>query len=135
MSSWGIGGTIIIYLASLQNMPQALVDAVRVDGANALGVFRYVILPAMSPIILFTAVLALIGSFQVFIPAYILTSGGPVNSTYFLVLYIYQEAFDYLNVGYANALAWVLMIIVMFITLAQFRLSRRWVYYAGSDDR
>ncbi len=135
MSVWGIGPTIVLFIAALQGVRSELVDAARVDGATSWRVFLHIVLPAISPMMLFVLVVSVIGSFQVFIPAYVLTGGGPVHSTYFAVLRIYQLAFQYLQFGQATAMAWLMVLMLLAITGIQFALSGRWVYYAGDHRR
>lgn len=137
MSLWGVGGGIIIYLAGLQGIPTSLFDAAKVDGANALQRFRHVTIPMMTPIIFYTLVLGLIGAFQYFTEVYVISggSGGPQRATLFYNLYLYQNAFKYNEMGYASALAWVLFIIVLALTLLVFRSSVLWVYYEGEVRR
>ena len=135
MSVWGIGPTIVLFIAALQGVQRDLIDAARVDGANAWRVFLNIVLPAISPMMLFVLVVSVIGSFQVFIPAYVLTGGGPVHSTYFAVLRIYQLAFQYLQFGQATAMAWLMVLVLLAITGIQFAISGRWVYYAGDHRR
>ncbi|MHB0877953.1 MAG: carbohydrate ABC transporter permease [Anaerolineae bacterium] len=132
MSMWGIGGQMVIFLAGLQGVPNELYEAAQVDGANWFSKFVRVTLPLITPTILFTLIMGIIGSFQVFTQAYVMTKGGPVNSTLFYVLYVYTSAFRFHEMGYASAMAWILFFIILGLTLVQFRLSRRWVYYEGS---
>lgn len=129
MSIWGVGSWIIIYLAGLQGVPEQLYEAAEVDGATKLQRFFYITVPLMTPTIFFTLVTGLIGAFQVFTQAYIMTNGGPVNSTLFYALYLFRNAFNYLKMGYASAMAWILFLIVLVLTLIQFRLARKWVFY------
>jgi multiple sugar transport system permease protein len=130
MSLWGIGGGMIIYLAGLQSVPTQLYEAAEIDGAGAWTKFRMITLPMISPTIFFNLVMGIIGSFQVFTSSYVLTpGGGPGYSTLFYVLYLYQKAFKYLQMGYASALAWILFVIVLVLTLIVFRTSAKWVYY------
>jgi multiple sugar transport system permease protein len=131
MSWWGAGGTIIIYLAGLQAVPQHLYEAAEIDGASSWGRLRHVTIPMMSPTIFFTMVMGVIGSFQMFTTAYVITNGGPADATLFYILYLFRQAFQNFNMGYASALAWVLFVIVLGITLGQLKLSGRWVYYEG----
>jgi multiple sugar transport system permease protein len=126
---WGAGGGAIIFLAGLQNVPQTLYEAASIDGANAWDRFRYVTIPMMTPIIFFNLVQGIIGTFQVFTGAYIITAGGPANSTLFYVLYLYNNAFRFFKMGYASALAWILFSIILSFTVAQLELAKRWVYY------
>jgi multiple sugar transport system permease protein len=134
MSLWGIGGGMIIYLAGLQGIPQTYYDAAEVDGAGVWSKFRNVTIPLLTPTIFFTLVMGVIGTFQAFTQAYVMTNGGPNNATLFYVLYLYQNAFIFLKMGYASALAWVLFAIILVFTLLQLRLSG-WVHYEGSEAR
>jgi len=130
MSLWGVGGGMIIYLAGLQSVPTQLYEAAEIDGASSWKKFWTVTIPMISPTILFNLIMGIIGSFQVFTASFIMTpNGGPGYSTLFYVLYLYQKAFKYLQMGYASALAWILFIIVLALTLLVFKLSGRWVYY------
>jgi len=128
----GLGGsTMLIFLAGLQGVPQELMDAARIDGAARWAKFRHVTFPMISPTMLFNFVLGVIGALQVFTLAFVATSGGPSYATWFFALNIYNQAFQYLNMGYGAALAWILVVIVLSLTLINLALSRRWVYYAG----
>ena len=129
MSFWMVGRQMVIFIAGLGNIPDSLKEAASLDGAGAFGRLRYVILPLMTPLIFYNMVIAIINSFQTFVPAMIITEGGPQDATLFVVLNIYRNAFQYFNMGYASALAWELFVIVVGFTLAQFYLSNRWVYY------
>lgn len=129
MGFWGIGGPMLVFLAGLQGVPQSLYEAASIDGAGSFRRLRAITLPMISPVIFFNLVLGIIGSFQVFTAAYIMTDGGPRNATLFLVLMIYRHAFKNFRMGYASALAWTLFLIVLVFTLIQFRLGSRWVYY------
>lgn len=131
MGMWGIGAPMVIYLAALQGVPQHLYESATLDGAGAWQRTWHVTLPMISPAILFNVVLGLVASFQYFTQAYVITGGGPDNATLFYSLYLYNQAFKYLNLGYASAMAWLLFIFVLVITLLLFRWSRRWVYYAA----
>lgn len=129
MSLWMIGRMMVIFIAGLGNIPPTLIEAATLDGAGYLRRLWNVIIPLMSPLIFFNGVMGLINSFQSFIPAKIMTDGGPENATLFAVLNIYNEGFKFFNMGFAAALAWEFFIIVMLLTGTQFYLSRRWVYY------
>jgi multiple sugar transport system permease protein len=131
MAVWGVGGAMLIFLAGLQNVPDQLYEAADIDGAGLWGKFRNVTLPQLTPTIFFNLVMGVIGSFQVFNEAYIMTRGGPDNSTLFFVLYLYRQAFEQFNLGYASALAWILFVIIMAFTLVILRSSKVWVYYEG----
>jgi multiple sugar transport system permease protein len=135
MSLWGAGGGMIIFLAGLQGVPQALYDAAEVDGAGAWRKFWNVTLPMLTPVVLFNLVMGIIGSFQVFTQSYVMTGGGPHYATHFLVLYIYNSAFEYLKMGYAAALAWVLFLIILGLTALIFRSTPFWVYYEAQVDK
>jgi len=131
MSLWSVGGGMVIYLAGLQNIPTDLYDAADVDGANPWNKFWYVTLPMLSPVIFFQLVIGIIQSLQVFVEPYMMTEGGPHNSTLFFLLYLYRNAFQYFRMGYASALAWILFIYVALLTLLVIRSSAAWVYYEG----
>lgn len=133
MSLWGVGGTMVIFLAGLQGVPAELYEAASIDGASTLQRFRRITLPMLTPVIFFNLLIGLIDSFQIFSSAYIMTDGGPQNRTLFYVLYLYRNGFKYFQMGYASALAWVLFLIVLLVTLLQFRLSKRWVYYEADS--
>jgi len=135
MSMWGLGGPMVIFLAGLQGIPDDLYEAASIDGANAWRRFWSVTVPMMSPIIFFNLIMQIIGSFQVFTAAYIMTGGGPSNSTLFYVLYLYRNAFEYFKMGYASALAWVLFVVILVFTLLQFTVAGRWVYYEAEIRR
>ncbi|HMP39403.1 MAG TPA: sugar ABC transporter permease [Roseiflexaceae bacterium] len=128
-SLWGVGGTTLIFLAGLQGIPQELYEAAEIDGANRLMQFRNITLPLISHVTFFNLVLGIIGALQVFTDAFVITGGGPNNATLFLAIYLYRHAFLFLNMGYAAALAWVMFIIVMILTLLVFRSSPLWVFY------
>lgn len=132
LSLWTSGGSrMIIFLAGLQTVPRDLLEAAHLDGANAWARFRHVTLPMMSPVLFFNLILTTIGAFQVFTSAYVMTNGGPANASLFYVLYLYRNAFQYMQMGYASALAWVLFLILLVFTLLQFRIMRDWIYYEG----
>ncbi len=131
MSLWGAGGGMVIYLASLQGVPEDLYEAASLDGATRLQQFRHVTLPMISPVILFNLIVGLIGAFQYFTQAYVMTSGGPQDSTTFYALELFNRAFLDFQMGYASAMAWVLFVIALVCALLVFRSSARWVYYAG----
>jgi multiple sugar transport system permease protein len=132
MTLWGTGNAVVIYLAGLQNVDHTLYEAADVDGANWWHKIWHVTLPSLSPVILFNVILAIIASFQFFTQAFIITNGGPINATLFYSLYLYQNAFAYLHMGYASGLAWILLVISLGLTVLVLRSSARWVYYAGT---
>jgi multiple sugar transport system permease protein len=131
MGLWGAGGGMVIYLAALQDVPVPLYEAASLDGANALQQFRHVTLPMLSPVILFNLIMGLIGSFQYFTQAYVMTNGGPQDSTTFYALHLFNRAFLDFKMGYASAMAWILFLITLACALLVFRSSARWVYYGG----
>lgn len=131
MSLWGVGGGMVIYLAGLQSVPQHLYEAASLDGANVVQKFRHVTIPMLTPVIFYNLIMGIIGSFQVFTQAFVMTNGGPVNSTLFYVLYLFRQAFNYFHMGYASAMAWVLFVIILVLTMLVFKSSAMWVYYEG----
>ena len=131
MAVWAFGGAMIIFLAGLQGIPETLYEAAAIDGASGWRRFRHVTLPMLTPVIFFNLVIGVIGSFQVFTNVFVMTQGGPGTASLMLVLYVYRHAFQNFKMGYASTLAWLLFCIVLVLTVIQFRLSRRWVYYEG----
>lgn len=129
MSLWGVGGSMLIYLAGLQGIPSELYEAAEIDGASRGHRFWFITLPLLSTVILFNLVMGLIASFQEFTPAYVMTRGGPNFSTLFYNYYLYENAFEYLYMGYASAMAWILLVIVLILTLLVFKSSPMWVFY------
>jgi multiple sugar transport system permease protein len=135
MSLWGIGGTVIIFLAGLQGVPVSLHEAATIDGANAWTRFWKITIPLITPVILFTMVTGVIGTFQTFTQAYIMTGGGPANATLFYLLYLYKNAFNWFEMGYASALAWLLFLIILICTIIMWVTSAKWVYYEGEEKQ
>lgn len=135
MGIWGIGNTIIIYLSGLQGVPEELYEAAQLDGAGPLRRFMNVTVPMISPTIFFNLIMGIIGGFQYFTQAFVMTNGGPLNSTLFYNLYLYNKAFVNYEMGYASALSWILFAIILIFTLIVIRSSSMWVYYNGDDDR
>lgn len=131
MSLWGVGRSMLIYLAGLQGLPGDVLAAARVDGAGAWRRFWVVTLPLLTPTILFNLVLDLIGALQTFTSAYVVTQGGPRDASVFYLLYLYRNAFSYFRMGYASALAWLLFAFSLLLTALIFRSARRWVFYEG----
>ena len=133
MGLWGAGGGMVIYLAGLQDVPTQLYEAASLDGAGKVAQFRHVTLPMLSPVILFNLIMGLIGSFQYFTQAYVISNGtgGPQDSTLFYALHLFGRAFLDFRMGYACAMAWVLFLVTLLCALAVFRSSARWVYYGG----
>ncbi|MFN8489033.1 MAG: sugar ABC transporter permease [Caldilineaceae bacterium] len=129
MGLWGLGSAMLVFLAGLQGIDPVLYEAADIDGANSWTKFWRITLPMMTPVLFFNLIIGIIGSFQVFTTAFIATKGGPNNATLFYVLYIYRQGWEFAKMGYASALAWVLFIVVLLLTLVQFKLAGRWVYY------
>jgi multiple sugar transport system permease protein len=135
MSLWSVGGPMLVYLAGLQGIPTELYDAVAVDGGGPWARFWTITVPMMTPVIFYNLVLGLIAGFQVFAQPLIMTEGGPRYATLFYVLYLYENAFQYFRMGYASALAWLLFLIILALTIVMFRWSAFWVYYEGAPRR
>ena len=140
MSLWGVGGTTIIFLAALQGIPKEYYEAAELDGAGPSRRLFSITIPMISPALFFSIIMGVIGSFQVFAQAFVMTSsaqpgseGGPNNATLFLVLYLYKKAFQEFRMGYASALAWILFLIILVFTLVQIRMSRKRVYYEAGE--
>ena len=135
LGMWGMGSTIIIYLSGLQDVSTSLLEAAELDGAGWLQRLRYITIPLVSPITLFNLITGMIGMFQYFAQAYVFRGtgglGAPLNSTLFYSVYLYQTGFQYLKIGYASAMAWVLFIIILICTLLLLKVSDRFTYYAG----
>ena len=131
MSFWGWGRSMAIFLGGLQTIPGALYEAAAIDGAGKIDQFLHITLPLITPTIFFNLLLSVIATFQTFTGAFVATNGGPLDSTLFLVLYIYRQAFEYLHMGYAAALAWVLFGVILIFTLLLMRSQRFWVFYLG----
>jgi len=140
MSVWGVGGEMLIFLAGLKGISRSLYEAAEVDGASRLTRFRKITLPMLSPTIFFNLLLSMIGAFQTFDAAFVISTarsgqiGAPSKSTLFYLLHLYQEGFSFLNMGYASALAWVLFIIILTVAVVINRSSKSWVFYADGAD-
>lgn len=132
MTSWAtLGYDMVIFLAALQGIPNVLLEAARVDGASRTQTFFRIVLPLLSPTIFFVLVTNTISTLQIFAEPYIMTQGGPANSTLTIVYYLYQKGFQRFQMGYGSSLAWITFALIFAITLIQFRLSRRWVHEEG----
>jgi multiple sugar transport system permease protein len=129
MGLWSAGGGMIIWLAGLKGISESYYEAAALDGAGTWQKFVHITLPLLSPYIFFNLIIGLIGTFQYFTQAFIMTQGGPVNSTLFYAYHLFNNAFRYLHMGYAASMAWVLFIIVFGLTVVQLGLQKRWVYY------
>ncbi len=134
MSLWSVGAQMLIFIAALKAIDPTLLEAARIDGAGAWRRFRHVTLPALSPVVLFNLLTGLIFMAQVFAQPYIMTQGGPGDSSRFLVLYLYESGFKHLDMGYASAIAWVLFLLLSVLCLVLLRTSHKWVHYAGKES-
>jgi len=128
---WGIGGTVVIFLAGLSGIPNQYYEAIEVDGGGRWHKLRHITIPMVSPTIFFNTIMTIIGSFQVFNEAYILTQGGPNNASLFYVFYLWRTAFRDTEMGYASALAWIMFAVILLFTLFVFRTAKSWVHYEG----
>ena len=135
MSVWSVGGSAVIYLAGLQNIPPHLYEAAKIDGAGVWQSFWKITLPLLTPTLFFQLIVEMIGSFKVFTQAFVITQGGPLKATYFYLFYFYEEAFQNFNMGYASALALFLMLVIMAATVLVNYTSRHWVYYEAGEER
>jgi len=131
MSLWGFGASTVIYLAGLQAIPEQLYEAALIDGANGWQRMIRITLPLMTPTIFFNLITGFISAFQVFTSAFLLTGGGPLNSTLFYMLYLYRKTFSQFNMGYGAAMAVLLFVVILLFTLFLQRTSKRWVFYLG----
>ena len=129
MSIWGLGGSMMIFLAGLQNIPRELIEAAELDGAGPWKRFRYVTVPLLTPTIFFLTMVGVIASLQLFNQAYVMTQGGPAHATLFYVLYLFQTAFERFEMGYACAMALVLFILTLIVSLIQLAMGKKWVHY------
>lgn len=131
---WNTGGTMVIFLAGIMSIPKVYYEALVVDGGNSFHRLIYITIPMVTPTIFFNTIMAIIGSLQVFTQGYIMTDGGPGNASLFYVFYIYREAFKNAEMGYACALAWLLFVVILFLTMIVLKTQNKWVYYADGDD-
>lgn len=128
---WTTGSTMVIFLAGMQDVPRQLLEAVEIDGGGFWAKLLHVTIPMMTPTIFYNVVMGIINGFQIFTQSYVMTQGGPNNSSLFYVYYLYREAFEFGRMGNACAVAWVLFLIIMVLTAVIFKFSNRWVYYGG----
>jgi multiple sugar transport system permease protein len=128
ISVWGIGGTMVVFLAGLQGVPESLYEAAELDGANALRKMLHITIPLITPVIFFNVIMGVIRAFQVFAAAFVMTDGGPAYATFVYVLYLYNQAFLYFRMGIGSAMAWILLLILLVFTYVMFKRST-WVYY------
>jgi multiple sugar transport system permease protein len=133
MSFWGWGRSMVLFLGALQAIPRDVYEAAEMDGAGKVKQFFKITLPLITPILFFNLVLSVISTFQTFTSAFVATNGGPLDSTLFLVLYIYRQAFEYFNMGYASALAWALLLIILVCTLLVVLSQKFCVFYIGEE--
>ena len=135
LSVWQFGSSMVIFLAALKNIPNTLYEAARIDGASKVRMFFSITFPLLTPVIFFNFIMQMLNAFQEFNAPYIVTKGGPLNSTYLYSLLIYDNSFKYFNMGYASALAWFFFIIIMLCTAIVFKTQKYWVYYEdGGND-
>ena len=134
MSLWGLGASMVIYLAGLQGIPESLFEAADIDGAGRWSRLSFITVPLMSPVIFFNLIIGLIGSFQIFTAGYLITSGKPQNATLFYVLYTYRTAIEYLDMGYAAVLSWILFFLLLALSLLVFKYVGRFVHYEDIDE-
>ena len=132
MSVWSVGGgRMLVFLAALQNINPRLYEAFKLDGGNDFQAFFHITIPLISPVLFLWSIIEVIASMQIFTEAFIMTKGGPLDSTLFYNLYLYNQAFENFNMGYASALAWILLVLTLIITTIQFKISKKYVYYEG----
>lgn len=131
LRTWQFGSAMVIFLAALQAVDKSLYEAAAIEGAGKWASFYHITLPLITPVIFFNLIMQMVQAFQEFNGPYVITGGGPLKSTYLLPLYIYDEAFKNFNMGYASAIAWVLFLVIMALTVVAFWSSKKWVYYAG----
>ncbi|AWB44604.1 ABC transporter permease [Paenibacillus sp. CAA11] len=129
MSLWGVGGGVVLLLAGMKGIPQEMYEAASIDGARNTQSFFHITFPMLTPVIFFNLVTGIIGALQTFAQVFIVTSGGPDNSSQMVVPYLFQNAFQFYKMGYASSIAWVLFIMIMALTLIVFRSSALWVHY------
>ncbi len=134
MSLWGVGGNMLIYLGGLQNIPTQLYEAAEIDGANSWACLWHVTIPMLTPVILFNLVIGIIGVLSYFTNAYVMTGGGPNYASYFYLLSLYQNAFQFLKMGLASAQAWIFFVIVLVLTIITLKTANYWVYYEGKVE-
>jgi len=131
LSLWQFGSPMIIFLAGLRQIPKELYEAASIDGASSVSQFFKITLPMLSPVIFFNLVMQMIGGFMVFNSGFLITQGGPLDSTLFYAIYLYRVGFQYLRMGYASAMAWILLVIIGFFTALVFKSQKHWVHYTG----
>jgi multiple sugar transport system permease protein len=135
LNAWQFGSTMVIFLAGLKQIPKDLYESASVDGAGPVRKFFSITIPMLSPVMFFNLVLGIINAFQMFTSAFVITNGGPANSTYMYVLFLYEKAFKQYQMGYASALAWILLVIIGVFTLINFMVSKYWVHYEADGGK
>jgi multiple sugar transport system permease protein len=131
VSTWSVGNMMVIYLAALLEIPVELYEAARLDGASPWQRLIRITIPLLTPVILFNLIIGLISGFQYFVQPYVMTNGGPADSTLVYSLYLYRNAFQFFRMGYASAMGWVLFLLILAFTAVVLRSARRWVHYRG----
>jgi multiple sugar transport system permease protein len=131
LSFWGVGNTVVIFLAGLQDVPVELFEAANLDGAGRIQTFRHVTLPSISPVIFFNLIMGIISALQVFVLPFIMTQGGPARATYLYTEFMYDNGFVYLKMGYCSAMAWIQFLVILALTAIAFSSSKHWVHYQG----
>lgn len=134
LAVWQFGSPMLIFLAGLKQIPRSLYEAAAIDGANPLKRFIHISIPALTPVIFFNFIMQTINGFMTFTQSYIITDGGPFDSTLLYALYLFQQAFSYFSMGYGSALAWILLLIIAFLTSLVFKSSSYWVFYESKGD-
>lgn len=135
LNAWQFGSTMVIFLAGLKQIPRDLYESASVDGAGVFSKFFKITIPMLSPVMFFNLVLGIINAFQMFTSAFVITNGGPANATYMYVLFLYDKAFKQYQMGYASALAWILLVIIGLFTLINFMVSKYWVHYEAEGGK
>ena len=130
---WQFGSAMVIFLAALKNIPETLYEAAQIDGASKMKMFFSITIPLLTPVIFFNFIMQLVQAFQEFNGPYIITNGGPLNSTYLYSLLIYDNSFKYFSMGYGSALSWILFVIILIFTALTFKTSKHWVYYSDGE--
>ncbi len=134
MGVWQFGSSMLIFLAALKQIPYSLYESAMMDGAKKWKIFVKVTLPMLTPTIFFNLILQIVNGFRVFTESYIITDGGPLDSTLSYVLYLYRRAFTYFDMGYSCALAWILVLVIAVFTVVLFKTQKSWVYYESGGD-
>jgi len=129
---WQFGSSMLLFLAGLKQIPECLYEAARIDGAGKMKIFWKITLPGLSPIVLFNLIMQMINAFQEFTPAFVITQGGPLKSTYLYGLMLYDQGFKFFKMGYSSALSWILFAIILFFTSLTFKSSQSWVHYGDT---